>query len=83
LTNPGGNFDRDAWKARHTKEVVRPYLDKVITALKADGVTDLAATGYCFGAPYAIDLAIEGEAKVISISHPSKLQVPADFEVSE
>jgi dienelactone hydrolase len=81
MTNPDRKFDREAWRANHTKEIVRPYLDKVITALKADGIKEFAATGYCFGARYAVDLALDGEVKVISMSHPSSLQVPADFEV--
>jgi dienelactone hydrolase len=69
------------WIAKHGPEVTRPTLDAVIAALKAEGVTTFDATGYCFGGKYALDLAIENVTKAIAISHPSLLQIPADFEV--
>ena len=46
---PGSNFDIARWFANHTEEKTRPALDKVVEALKSQGVNDLAATGYCFG----------------------------------
>ncbi|KAG8215081.1 hypothetical protein J3R82DRAFT_8502 [Butyriboletus roseoflavus] len=44
-----GKFDLPSWLAKHGKDTTRPLLDKVIAALKEQGVTQFAATGYCFG----------------------------------
>jgi dienelactone hydrolase len=52
-----------------------------VKALKADGATTFGATGYCFGARYAVDLALENVTKAIVMAHPSLLNVPEDFEV--
>ena len=57
-------------------------LDKVIEALKASGVTRIGTTGYCFGAPPAWYLALKNEAHVTVVSHPSRLAIPEDLEVS-
>jgi len=73
-------FNRDEWMSKHTPEQTRPYLDKVISALKEQGVTDFGIAGYCFGAPYCFALAFEGIAKAVMVAHPSRLQVPGDFE---
>jgi len=40
------------WLPNHTQEKTRPTLNKVVEALKSAGVTDLAATGYCFGGTF-------------------------------
>jgi len=40
------------WFPNHTQEKTRPTLDKVVEALKAEGVTSFAATGYCFGGAF-------------------------------
>jgi len=77
---PGKNFDINAWFVNHTTEKTRPTLDKVLEALKAEGVTSLAATGYCFGGRYVFDLAFENIIKVSVVSHPSLLKVPEDLE---
>ena len=42
-------YDFDAWLGRHESKDTRPPLDKVIEALKAEGVDTFGATGYCFG----------------------------------
>ncbi|EJD49420.1 alpha/beta-hydrolase [Auricularia subglabra TFB-10046 SS5] len=68
------------WLPKHTEEFTRPALDKVIKALKEEGVTKFGATGYCFGARYCMDLAFENGVDSIAISHPSHLETPADFE---
>ena len=64
----------------HGAEQTRPPLDKVIAALKERGVTQFAATGYCFGARYTFDLAFDGVIKAAVVSHPSLLKVPDDLE---
>jgi dienelactone hydrolase len=69
-----------AWFPNHTQAQTRPTLDKVIAALKQQGVTTFGATGYCFGGRYAFDLAFDGVIKAAVVSHPSLLEKPADLE---
>ncbi|KAJ7837703.1 dienelactone hydrolase endo-1,3,1,4-beta-D-glucanase [Mycena leptocephala] len=73
-------FDREKWSAAHEAVQTRPPIDSVIVALKAEGVTSFAATGYCFGARYVFDLAFDGIIKVSAISHPGRIKVPEDLE---
>lgn len=42
-------YDLGKWLERHTQEVTRPIIDKVVSALKEQGITIFGATGYCFG----------------------------------
>lgn len=49
---PGSGFDIGTWFPNHTEEKTRPTLNKVLEALKKDGVIKLAATGYCFGGKF-------------------------------
>ena len=42
-------YDLATWLSCHGVEQTRPQLDKVIEALKAEGVVTFGATGYCFG----------------------------------
>lgn len=71
----------DVWRPKHGPEQTRPPLDAVIAALRQEGVAVFGATGYCFGARYSVDLALDGVTKAIAVAHPSMLQVPGDFEV--
>ncbi|KAF9013564.1 alpha/beta-hydrolase [Hymenopellis radicata] len=73
-------FDISVWKGRHGREATRPPLDKVIAALKEEGVKDFGATGYCLGGRYVFDLAFDGVIKVGTTAHPSLLTFPDDFE---
>ncbi|KAJ6582981.1 dienelactone hydrolase endo-1,3,1,4-beta-D-glucanase, partial [Mycena vulgaris] len=59
-------FDREKWLSTHGAAQTRPPIDSVIATPKAEGVTGFAATGYCFGARYVVDLAL--------------LEIPADLE---
>jgi len=77
---PGSNFDLVKWIGNHTQAQTRPSLDKVIDALKGQGIQTLGATGYCFGGRYVFDLAFDNIIKAAVVSHPSLLQVPADLE---
>jgi dienelactone hydrolase len=77
---PGSNFDLVKWIGNHTQAQTRPFLDKVIDALKGQGIQTLGATGYCFGGRYVFDLAFDNIIKAAVVSHPSLLQVPADLE---
>ncbi|KIN93181.1 hypothetical protein M404DRAFT_1009143 [Pisolithus tinctorius Marx 270] len=78
FNNP--KFNVQAWTQNHTPEATRPPIDKVIQALKDQGVTSLAVTGYCFGGRYAIDLACDQVVDVIVVAHPSQVVVPTTFE---
>ncbi|KAF7345461.1 Dienelactone hydrolase endo-1,3,1,4-beta-D-glucanase [Mycena venus] len=79
--SPGSTFDIGAWFAKgHDQAHTRPIVDKVIAALKAEGVTTFAAVGYCFGARYVFDLAFENIIKASAVAHPSLLKVPEDLE---
>jgi dienelactone hydrolase len=78
--NPGSNFSIADWFPNHTQEKTRPTLDKVVKALKEEGVTSFAATGYCFGGRYTFDLAFDNIIQVGVVSHPSLLKVPEDLE---
>ncbi|KIJ65189.1 hypothetical protein HYDPIDRAFT_175207 [Hydnomerulius pinastri MD-312] len=75
-----GNFDLMAWLANHGADKTRPSLDKVIAALKEQGVTSFGSTGYCFGGRYTFDLAYDGVIKAAVVAHPSLLKVPDDLE---
>lgn len=74
------SFDFMGWLANHGADQTRPPLDKVIAALKAEGITKFGATGYCFGGRYVFDLAFENIIQCAVVSHPSLLKVPADLE---
>ncbi|KAF7289067.1 hypothetical protein HMN09_01354900 [Mycena chlorophos] len=78
--DPGVTYDLPAWLARHGGDVTRPVIDKVLEALKAEGVTSLAATGYCLGGRYVFDLAFDNAIQVGATAHPSYLSVPKDLE---
>ncbi|KAF7298817.1 Dienelactone hydrolase endo-1,3,1,4-beta-D-glucanase [Mycena indigotica] len=72
-------FDFMSWLGQHGREVTRPIIDKVVKALKEEGITKFAAPGYCFGARYVVDLAFENIVHVAAISHPSLLAIPDDL----
>ncbi|KAJ7204139.1 Alpha/Beta hydrolase protein [Mycena pura] len=72
-------FDIKAWIASHGRERTRPIVDRVVAALREEGITALAATGYCFGGRYVFDLAFDGVTKVSAVSHPSLLVIPDDL----
>lgn len=76
----GISFDFEKWRSNHTQAHTRPTLDKVIDALKKEGVTTFGATGYCFGGRYVFDLAFENIISASVVSHPSLLEIPADLE---
>jgi hypothetical protein len=46
------SFNFADWFPNHTQEKTRPTVDKVVEALKSTGVTEFAATGYCFGGTF-------------------------------
>ncbi|TRM64852.1 Alpha/Beta hydrolase protein [Schizophyllum amplum] len=78
--SPGSNFDLMKWFPGHGADQTRPPIDKVMAALKEQGVTAFGAVGYCFGARYVFDLAFDNAIKAAAVAHPSLLQMPADAE---
>ncbi|KAF8207967.1 dienelactone hydrolase endo-1,3,1,4-beta-D-glucanase [Mycena galopus ATCC 62051] len=81
VLDPGVIFDIMGWfNNGHDQAHTRPIIDKVIAALKADGVTTFAAVGYCFGGRYVFDLAFDNIIVASATAHPSFLHVPADLE---
>ncbi|KAI0357999.1 alpha/beta-hydrolase [Trametes cingulata] len=79
LSTPG-KVDIPAWLSKHSGEREVEICRKVLSALKAEGVTKVAAIGFCHGGRPAFDLAFGNEVQVVAVSHPSLLQVPADLE---
>ena len=75
------DFDRAAWVAKHGPDSWGPVVDSVVQALKAEGVTWIGTTGYCFGAQPVWRLALKGLAKVSVITHPSRFRIPEDLQV--
>jgi len=80
LTGGAPGFDREKWSQRHGIETVEPLVKRAYNALAQEGVTKFYLNGYCYGARVAFDLAFEGFAHTITVSHPSRLVVPDDFE---
>ncbi|SGY84611.1 BQ5605_C009g05707 [Microbotryum silenes-dioicae] len=76
-----GRFDLGAWSKNHTEAHTRPTLDKVIAALKKQGVTKFACTSYCFGGKYAIALAVDNVVTCAVAAHPSGIRVPEDLDL--
>ncbi|GAA5870601.1 hypothetical protein JCM1840_004813 [Sporobolomyces johnsonii] len=76
----GGKVDIGAWLSTHGADVTRPVAEKVIAALKAQGVTRFAATGYCYGARLVADFVLNDTIQVAIVAHPSLLKVPEDLE---
>lgn len=77
---PGKTFDFQTWFARNGIDYSEPRVRKVLAALKAEGVTKIGVTGYCYGARTGFNLAFENEITALAVSHPSLLQVPQDIE---
>ncbi|KAF9061665.1 dienelactone hydrolase endo-1,3,1,4-beta-D-glucanase [Rhodocollybia butyracea] len=78
--DPGSNFSVPDWLSRHGPEQTRPPVDKVIAALKEEGVTRFGATGYCVGGRYVFDLSFDQAIQASAISHPTFLDIPIDLE---
>ncbi|KAH9840041.1 alpha/beta-hydrolase [Rhodofomes roseus] len=74
-----GKFDVGAWFGRQGPSVWKPVIDSVVAALKAEGVTRIGVTGYCYGAPPALYLAYNNISAATVLAHPSLLK-PEDLE---
>ncbi|KIK27154.1 hypothetical protein PISMIDRAFT_199985 [Pisolithus microcarpus 441] len=67
-------FNVHDWIDKHPAEVTWPVIREVIQALRDQGVTSFAVTGYCLGGRYAIDLACHQIVDVLIIAHPSQVK---------
>lgn len=47
--DPSKPFDFGSWFGGHGDAQTLPIIEKVIEALKQEGITSIGATGYCFG----------------------------------
>ena len=74
------NFDFQTWAGRHSPVHNQARVEGVVNALKTEGVTRVATTGYCYGGRLVFNLGIANVADVSATSHPSALQID-DFEV--
>lgn len=67
-----GDFDIGKWFGSHGPDVTRPHIDSVMKGLKEQGVKKFAATGYCWGGRYVVDLVLEvsclGRAPTVAAS---------------
>ncbi|KAJ7475687.1 hypothetical protein FB451DRAFT_1462224 [Mycena latifolia] len=75
-----GNLTR--WIVNHGEAQTTPLLLAVIKALKARGIKQIAATGYCFGGLDIARLVQNNTVTVGTMAHPSFLNVPTDFEAT-
>lgn len=73
-------YDFRPFLSKHPLERSMKPINALIEALKEQGVTRFAATGYCFGAKNVIEMAIAGQIVAGALNHPSRLNKPKDFE---
>lgn len=78
--DPGVTFDLGAWFGRNGIDFSEPRVRTVLAALREQGVTRIAVTGYCYGARSGFNLAFEKAIDVLAVSHPSLLKVPEDIQ---
>lgn len=71
--NPPAGFDlMTQWLPNHTPDKTGPIVEKITEAVKAKWSPKyVVATGYCFGAKYAVRAIGSGFAKSAAIFHPS------------
>ncbi|KAF7983753.1 hypothetical protein HWV62_19733 [Athelia sp. TMB] len=73
-------FSKEEWMKTNDPALRLHFAEKVIAALKAEGVARFGTTGYCYGARHVFDLAFAGLTHVSVVAHPSRLQSPADLQ---
>ena len=73
-------YDFRPFGSKHPLERSTKPINTLIEALKEQGVTRFAATGYCFGGKNVIEMAIAGQIVAGAVNHPSRLNKPKDFE---
>lgn len=73
-------FDKEGWMKKNDPAANLHLAEKVIAALKTEGVTKFGTTGYCYGARHVFDLAFAGLTDVSVVAHPSRIVVPTDLQ---
>jgi len=83
LNNPDRkvDFNRDAWKAKHSIDTAWPAVREAMSNLKEKGITEIGAVGFCYGAPFVMKLSHENSIKAGAFTHPSPLPLPDDFNI--
>lgn len=76
---PNSGFNLGEWFPKHGADVTRPPVDKVIAALKSQGVTQFAGSGHCLGGRYVVDCIVDGTFAVGLLHHPSLLSPDEDL----
>ncbi|KAH7906930.1 Alpha/Beta hydrolase protein [Hygrophoropsis aurantiaca] len=74
LAEPG--FDRAVWRDKSVARAVQwaPRWVESVRAMFGSEDVSYHAVGYCFGAPYALDLAGTGWLASAAVAHPTNLQ---------
>ncbi|KAF9523366.1 Alpha/Beta hydrolase protein [Crepidotus variabilis] len=76
-----GKFNIGTWFSKNGFEKSQPLAEKVIAALKEQGITTFYASGYCYGARIVFNLAFENILKASVVAHPSFIETPKDLEI--
>ncbi|KAJ7464178.1 hypothetical protein FB451DRAFT_1180004 [Mycena latifolia] len=74
------NGNLTTWIVNHGEAQTTPPLLAAIEALKARSIKRIVATGYCFSGLYITRLVQNNTVTVGTMTHPSFLNVPTDFE---
>lgn len=70
--NRHADFDFQAWRAKHTPDLVDKIAKTVIDAMKEKyGVKRIGAVGYCFGAKAVVRFLKKGTLDAGYVAHPS------------
>jgi len=70
--NRPADFDFQAWRAKHSTDVVDPIVEATIKELKEKhGVKKIGTVGYCFGAKSVVRFLKKGVTDVGFVAHPS------------
>ncbi|KAF5386516.1 hypothetical protein D9757_005876 [Collybiopsis confluens] len=78
----GSTWDLYQWFGGHGQDKTRPTVDKVLEALKSEGVTSFGVLGYCFGDPADLEkYKSDAKAPLLISSCPVDSQFP--LEASE
>ncbi|VVT57461.1 uncharacterized protein SAPINGB_P005707 [Magnusiomyces paraingens] len=75
--NPPATFNLfNDWFPKHTPEITQPIVDKVVELIRSKWNPEyLVATGFCFGAKYAVRLLGAGKVQTVAIFHPSFVSI--------
>ncbi|VVT58074.1 uncharacterized protein SAPINGB_P006024 [Magnusiomyces paraingens] len=74
-TENRSNFLND-WRPKHTPEITQPIVDTIVKSILSKWAPKwIVATGYCYGAKYAVRLLGTGSINSAAIFHPSFITI--------